>query len=188
MRITPKKILVDIDGVVADFVGAMCKAHGRENPYLNANTSLTYKMDSLWGMSATEFWKPTLNKEFWAEMEKTEEADSLIQSLEEKFGENKICFLTSPTLSPESAAGKMLWIEKNFPAYRRRFLIGPAKEFCAHKKALLIDDHTDNVVKFRQHGGQAFLLPRPWNEGHKLNPRAMIEGLVKSYEKSRMWA
>jgi hypothetical protein len=60
----------------------------------------------------------------------------------------------------------MSWIEKHLPAYRRRFLIGPRKEFCAHGGSVLIDDSDKNVASFRDAGGLAILYPRPWNSRH----------------------
>ena len=52
---------------------------------------------------------------------------------------------------------------------QRQFLIGPSKHLCANPETLLIDDSDKNVDSFRKCGGQAVLVPRPWNSLHGLN-------------------
>jgi hypothetical protein len=46
----------------------------------------------------------------------------------------------------------------------RRYLIGPTKEACAHRNAILIDDRPENCDTFKRHGGHAVLFPAPWND------------------------
>ena len=70
--------------------------------------------------------------------------------------------LTSPG-NAESVVGKIQWIEKHLPEYKRRYLIGPEKHFCSHRNSILIDDSDENVMKFREEGGDAILVPRMWN-------------------------
>jgi len=57
----------------------------------------------------------------------------------------------------------MRWIREHLPAYSRRFLIGPAKEFCANPRSVLIDDSETNVKAFFEAGGHTVLVPREWN-------------------------
>lgn len=156
-----RKVLLDLDGVLVDFVRGMCESHGRENPFDSGHTD--YYLEKAWGMPESEFWAPSDCSEWWAELPKTEEADDIVDLVERYFGMENVCILTSPTLSPLSLAGKVEWIKKHYPEYSRKFLIGPQKHFCANPYNVLIDDHEINIQKFRDHHGIGILVPRPWN-------------------------
>lgn len=117
----------------------------------------------------TEFWG-MFKRTDWANFPKSDEFDFLLQQSEALVGRENICILTTPILDPNCAAGKMEWIYKNCPKWlHRQYLIGPCKHMCARPDALLIDDSDKNVKAFRDHGGQAILVPRPWNSLHKIN-------------------
>lgn len=111
------------------------------------------------------FWE-TVPRAAWARTPKSPQFE-LILEWAELFGRENVCLLTSPTKDPESLAGKLEWIHSYLPPWmHRQFLVGPRKHFCARPDALLIDDSDDNVIKFREHGGHAILVPRPWNSLH----------------------
>jgi len=57
----------------------------------------------------------------------------------------------------------MAWIRRYLPKYSRQFLFGPRKRFCAHARAVLIDDYDKNIDGFVSAGGQGVLIPRSWN-------------------------
>lgn len=79
-----------------------------------------------------------------------------------------VVLMTTPTFEPSCAAGKMQWINDNIPAELvRRYALSPCKHHMAHPGALLIDDGEHNIDAFREHGGEAFLWPGPWNEAGK---------------------
>ena len=125
---------------------------------------------------ATGFWN-SLSRKFWATIPKSGEFDMLLKECEALVGRKEMCILSSPTLDPDCAAGKMEWIYKNLPTWlHRQFLIGPPKHFCARPDAVLIDDSDANVKAFRDYGGQAILMPRPWNKHHHLNAKAYLRG------------
>jgi 5'(3')-deoxyribonucleotidase len=162
------KVLLDMDGVIADFVAGACAHHGIANPW--DRPEMLGEWDFMKalpeGMSATTFWG-SLGLDFWANLDKTSEADELVEYLEQRFGEENICILSSPCLTPGCVEGKLLWIKKHYPRLARSYLFGPRKEFCARPNTLLIDDLDHNVWKFREHGGAAILFPRPWNSSHR---------------------
>lgn len=90
-------------------------------------------------------------------------------------------FVTSPSLSPACAAGKMMFFQKHNNAFKalrtrswyfggkkvpephRTVTIAATKAALAGKYKILIDDREQNVEDFRAAGGQAFLWPQPWN-------------------------
>lgn len=169
------KCLLDLDGVLVDFVGGMCRAHCRANPYDEDRNSGQYEITDLWGMSATEFWEPA-DAEFWAGLEMCPDGHQILEACVSLFGTDNVCLLTSPSLNEGATDGKVRWIYENLPAFKRQFLVGAAKEFCAHERAVLVDDYDSNVEKFRRHGGRAVLVPRPWNTRHE--SQSIAAGLV----------
>ena len=109
---------------------------------------------------------------------------SEISSLQFHPAYEKILILTSPICGlniPREAtinclAGKFDWIKENLSQYfLRQFSMSPVKDFCAMENSLLIDDSDENVNKFERAGGQAILMPRPWNSAHGHNPIPYIE-------------
>ncbi len=162
------KILLDLDGVLVDFVGGACKAHGRPNPYAEplVATAGRYGMDEIWGMGAAKFWKPLKDPKFWEGLEFMPDAEVLLEVCEQAVGAENVCLLTSPSLGSGPVLGKANWIGKRMPGYRLRFLIGSAKTFCAHSGSVLVDDSDHNVDAFRNAGGHAVMVPRAWNRLH----------------------
>lgn len=115
------------------------------------------------------FWS-MIPREFWATCPPSAEMPFLLEQCIGLVGEENVCFLTGPTKDPDCLAGKLEWIWRFAPQFmHRQYLIGPRKQFCAHHEALLIDDSDSNVNTFREWGGNAILVPRPWNTLHGVN-------------------
>lgn len=175
------RCLLDMDGVLTDFVKGICKAHGKSDPYRNNGDATPwpayrgrdyFQMERLLGMEAEEFWKPC-NREFWSGLEKTDDCDRLIELVEFAFGRNNIVIASSPSKDLGCMPGKLEWIETHLPAYRRRFLFGPQKYVAAGPATVLIDDCQDNIEKFQDYGGIGFLVPRPWNDRWESESRTL---------------
>lgn len=160
------KCFLDLDGVLSDFM-LHCHAWHRlpydydKYPYPVGEWDCIPPQD----MSLEDFWG-ALDIEYWATMPWTEDGMEILQLVEDTFGKENICILTSPSRNPECAAGKLLWIQNNIPAYRRRFLIGPPKHFCAGKDRFLVDDSDKNLREFNAWGGHGVCVPRKWNKEH----------------------
>jgi hypothetical protein len=110
-----------------------------------------------------KFWRqvPRLT---WAKTPKSPQFDFLLDRSEALVGRENVFILTSPTKDPECLAGKLEWIHDVLPDWlHRQYLIGPRKYLCARPDTLLIDDSDEQVNSFRAEGGQALLVPRPWN-------------------------
>jgi len=121
-----------------------------------------------------------INRGTWRTMPKSEECDWLIELCVDIVGRKNICVLTTPINDPDCAAGKVEWIQENLPGWlHRQFLIGLPKWICAHHGALLIDDKYQNVVEFRRAGGQAIVVPRPWNLHYNKDPKVYLEAALK---------
>lgn len=130
--------------------------------------------------TTADFWN-SISREVWATVPESGEYDTLLCDSASLVGDENVCILSSPTLDPDCLAGKAEWIRKHIcPELRRQYLIGPRKYFCARPDALLIDDSDKNVREFRQHGGQAILMPRPWNSLWEIrNPLTYVQYAMK---------
>jgi 5'(3')-deoxyribonucleotidase len=172
----PKQCLLDLDGVLLDFVKAAHAWYGipyeyEDYPYeVNRWDILPSGLDN--GMTTEQFWNG-LTKNFWANVPWMYDGKQILKAVEKKFGKENVAIMTCPTLSEECSAGKHLWISENLPDYSRRFLIGPAKQFCASPDRVLVDDGNHNVEAYRLQGGPAILVPRKWNDLHQHSDMAL---------------
>jgi len=168
------KCLLDLDGVLVDFVGGSCKFYGFPDPYLDPTLKGIWDFVKAKGLK--DFWKP-LGADFWANLEPTQDMREILRIVESKFGQTNVCLLTSPC--PDNLTcpeGKLRWIDKYMPSYNRQYLMGPRKEFCARSSHWLVDDSDANVDAFRKNGGSACLVPRIWNS---LNSKQVIPHLLE---------
>lgn len=156
------QILLDLDGVVIDYVGGCIDWFG-----LKTHEGVMHEWDSVLktykkqtGKSKSDFFREQ-TEEFWLGLKMYPWASDLLELL----APYKPVILTSPTLT--NAGLRQRWINKNMKDYfdEKRYLIGPAKWAAAHPGALLIDDKPDNIRKFSAAGGQVMFFPQPWNVG-----------------------
>lgn len=177
------KILLDMDGVIADFVKAACAAHGRKyDEIYPPGRQSSWEMEPLLDLSTRDFWQPLRGRAFWAELPKMPEADALVYALNAMVGAENIFVCSTPNADPDCVAGKMDWLEQHFPQFRRRFIFTATKELCSHHNNVLIDDRGKNCRSFVQAGGRAFLVPRRWNERYA--DEARVVDLMCSYLES----
>lgn len=177
------RILLDMDGVLADFVGGMCKVHRRQDPFIIRDNHGIFDMASIWGINPRDFWKPTRGSEFWAELRPMDGFEELVYYCEDMVGIDNVCIVTSPSSDPTSVVGKVEWLNKHLPRYSRRAFFGSKKYFFACEQNILVDDWDYNVSKFCEYGGNAVLVPRLWNADHQLAERSLelTKARIKAY-------
>lgn len=163
------KCLLDMDGVITDFIGAINKVHRKENPFDDPKNRGVYAVEKLWKMTAKEFWKPADSMEFWEGLEKTPEADWIVDIVIGRFGLNNVAILTAPSLFDGCMAAKKRWMERHYPLLAKRIIFCAAgvKEFLAGPNKVLVDDRDSNIIEFQKAGGVGVLVPRPWNVRHE---------------------
>lgn len=159
---------IDMDGVIADFVAGICLAHGRTSPYAGGANLGVFDMEKIWGITPEEFWRPANSREFWEDLPKTPEADSIIALASARFAPEDIAILTSPSMDPGSIPGKRAWIERHYPQLKSSMILTSAKQFLAGEGRVLIDDRTENIDSFNAFGGEGVMVPRAWNRMHGL--------------------
>lgn len=110
-----------------------------------------------------DFWN-SIDRNFWRTLPRSKEFSYLLTKCVSLVGQDNVHILTSPTKDPDCLAGKLEWIQQQLPNWlHRQYSITPRKHVCARPGALLIDDSDENVRQFREHGGTAITVPRPWN-------------------------
>lgn len=159
------KLVLDMDGILADFVGGMCKTFGRPNPYDEGFTDWNIETAPVFSdLSRNQMFKVTKDADWWANLDKTPEADLIMKTVQCHFPINNICICTSPTrpVMP-SIDGKQRWLKKHYRGFEHRVIPTNLKFFLASPFSLLVDDADKNVDAFHVHGGHTLLVPRPWN-------------------------
>lgn len=121
-------------------------------------------LNEILGISLEDFWE-SVNKQrprLWETLPEYSWFPRLYTNLS-KLGE--VVFCTTPTIDPRSVSGKLIWLQHRFGRHFRGYVMTEKKYLLAKEDTLLVDDDQDNVNKFLAHGGNAILVPQPWNGG-----------------------
>jgi hypothetical protein len=178
------KCLLDLDGIVADFHTQWYRYHPEHS---RVDPKGEWFLHKLHGITFEESCKK-LDLSFWETIPWTVDGREIVTLLEETFGQDNICILTSNNVQPGAdiaAMGKVRWIERELPEYRTRYFLGANKHFIAHCGALLIDDRDKNIEDFRKEEGDGFLYPRSWNSRYRRAHHAIddLKGFLRPFVK-----
>jgi 5'(3')-deoxyribonucleotidase len=164
-------ILLDMDEVLADFVGGMCREWGADP----AEVIRAWE-PGVWGTS------PALSRvigvdphltneqmldkvrgreEFWAGLGPTPWAGELLDAVRSLTDEWYV--VSAPTDCGACHSGKVKWLRRYFGPSFDRFALTPRKEILARPNSLLLDDSDENVRRFAAAGGRAVVFPRVHN-------------------------
>lgn len=149
-------ICCDVDDVVADFGGAMCKHFGIEQ-----STVTSWSCHEACGVTEKE-WRSWLNSRpiyFWEQLKVMPGAHAFIDFCQSIA---PVTFTTAANFSPSCLYGRKVWMQEHFPNVK--FAVIEEKSLLAQPGRVLIDDADKNVKAFREAGGEAITFPRPWNE------------------------
>lgn len=125
-----------------------------------------------------QFWH-NIPAPIWERCPKAKHCDDLITACLDAVGPDNVFIATSPSLNPNSASGKVHWINTYVhPRLHRSYHITPRKEKLAAPGRLLIDDCQEHLDNWEARGGTTFRVPKPWNQEHYNNgddTRAIME-------------
>lgn len=155
-----KGLMLDLDGVIVDFVRGVLTFHNSGTKYQDIRWNLEKQVRP--DLTAPEFWE-TLGYDFWLSLPFTPFGQALVKNLIRMVGTDNICVCTSPCRTIGSIEAKIEWIRQNLPELQRKFMVTPVKQFAASPDRILIDDNDDNCRKFEEAGGKSVLIPQPWN-------------------------
>jgi hypothetical protein len=151
-------ILLDIDGVIYDFVNYVL-------PYLDTTKQdkdiTNYRMSEVLNITAEEFWKllDTKVEGTFCNGKNYEWSSALINTCK-KYCDN-IAFCSNPGNNPKHWAEKRTWAEKHFPDIP--LILTQNKEVLSQTGTVLIDDFNKNIDKFNMGDGIGIIFPQYWN-------------------------
>jgi 5'(3')-deoxyribonucleotidase len=160
-----KQILLDMDGVLADFLSGAIEALNRD-----FNRSITidqyarefgrWETYDYYGITIKEFWE-SIHKtpDFWYNLSPLPWCGQMYSVLQE-LGE--VTIVTSPSEDPDCSAQKQRWLNRHLSVKPDAVFIGSRKHLMAGN-GILIDDYYKNVGLFQLAGGKAILIPSNWN-------------------------
>ena len=164
------KIFCDVDEVLADFVGAVCRLHGVDSDPVHR-----YRAKTSWDtgvpigkqkygreITQEEFWNPIHHhqkgeKRWWADIPPLPWCGILYRALKKMDAE--MILVTSPSRSYASHLGKYLWVQRWLGHDPGRVFITPHKHLLSAPGRLLIDDRPKNCQDWASEGGQGYLFP-----------------------------
>ena len=166
-------VFLDMDGVLVNFLGGLHKSlnvpYSYENyPYEKGKWNMLTDIKGFDDIPATfEQCNDCCTTSFWRHLRWMPDGYDILTAVEYKFTPAQIYLLTTPMPNIESPTGKWLWVKNHMSMYYKRTIITQApKHLLARPDTLLIDDKDENVDGFREAGGKALLVPRPWNRAH----------------------
>lgn len=154
------RCFLDVDGVLANFNKRAFEALGL--PYSYDHPALReWHWYEYFDLNFDEL-DSVCTADFWAGIQWMPDGRDILALVESKFDD--IYLLTSPMPNPGSGTGKILWIERHLPKYKKRLIITQVdKSIFAGPDTILIDDRDRNIEKFILAGGNGILVPRTWN-------------------------
>lgn len=166
MKISDKEpiILLDMDGVLADFVTSSIDAASLPIREQDVTDWDYYKPFC----SVDEFWERIgAVSDFWLNLEKYKWANDLYRMCSMMA---RTIIATSPSACRQCPSQKVAWLrqygflEKSVNDY----MLGPHKELMARPNTILIDDSDRNVENFITAGGNAITFPQKWNKSRSV--------------------
>lgn len=158
-------ILLDMDGVVADFTSeaiARCNLALRRDHTIHeyATTFGRFEIAKFYGISKGQFWSIVDAPGLFENLQPFPWALELFDWLN---GIASVTFSTTPSLNPDSARQKAVWLQRHLALNNTNLMVGGRKHLMARPNTLLVDDYALNVLSFSAAGGAAVLVPSNWN-------------------------
>ncbi len=167
-------IVLDLDGVLADFTTASCVVHGKEDEAPGIDNWDFFKE---WGLSGSEFWEPihVAALSFYKDLvDPYPWMEELILAIDDA---DDFVILSAPSQSEWCYAGKKVWVDQHIAPVLGRspeLMIGSKKHLLAGPDRLLVDDNDGNVQKFTEAGGHTVTFPQLWNSQASLTGEARM--------------
>ena len=151
-----KRLLVDMDGVLADVNMQFIKFEEKETGRKLDLKTLAGKAEFVAFPNGR---KHVFQKNFFRDAPVMDNAAGILKELNDKYE----LFIVSAAMEfPNSLPEKYEWLAEHFPFIKWQQIV-----FCGSKNVvqgdIMIDDHYKNLDNFK---GQAILFTQPHNEGH----------------------
>lgn len=158
-----KKLILDLDGVFADFTGAACVVHGRPGYKV---TGWGFYED--WGITEEEFWAPIRSRGdcFYEHIVQPFPWARELLTLCQKYDENLVFASVAGGQHADDYSGKVRFVRKHLGDTPVIVVPPGFKHLLSAPGRVLVDDSAPNVISWREHGGEAVLFPQYWNASH----------------------
>lgn len=177
-----KEILLDMDGVLADFFTAAlakCQKAGftqhTNDSYVKLNE---YNMAKAFGISQELFWSTIEKDNFWENLNPMPGAYELLEWLQTC---GRITIASSPSQNNSCIPQKLRWLYKHFKLEAKDCMFGSRKELLASKNTVLIDDYPVYVDKFSDAGGYGILVSSNWNTHPARFKPGLVQGQIENH-------
>lgn len=170
------RIFLDMDEVIADFVGGACKSWGVERAKVESHWPIgewdivapmgvaLRRIPPVPTFTQEEFWSRIDTIEHWSNKPILPWARDIVDMVDTPY----LRILSAPAENRiASYVGKMSWLHQHFPTLKNRFILCGEKWMFARPDAVLIDDRESNIHSFISHGGKGILFPAYHNSNHK---------------------
>lgn len=183
MREKLSTVLLDMDGVCANFLYGALNVFGRPDLYSNWPVGV-WDMANVLGIDGSEFYGglERQGSKFWADLPPLPWLDYLWASLldlGEKHGFN-IVFCSTPIRHASCAQGKVEWLQQRYGRDFTDYILVHDKTILARPNTILIDDLETNVLGFCKAGGFGILFPAITNCYKRSPDNALVESAVVS--------
>lgn len=171
------RIFLDVDGVLADWNGGVHArlgldwpgvdqwpyTRGRDGWHWNKEVGLTFGQVS----EVCDF-------DLWAGLGWMPDGATIYTAARRHCQD--VTLLTTCMPHVQSASGKVEWVQRNLPEMKRHMLVATESKavLAGVPRSVLIDDSSKNVDAWREAGGTAILVPRPWNDDHFWSQAAVM--------------
>lgn len=176
------QVFLDIDGVLADFVGGVCKRLNAANPYDNICNWGEFDIVKLLGVEPHFFWSQ-LGYAFWRSLRPTDEYLRILNAVHD-FTDN-IVLCTSPCKTIGCMDGKEEWVRLYLPNNADSIVFSRQKWRLAAPGKLLIDDCERNCFLWEVGGGKAILVPRRWNSLARVDTVEYVKGALQCLKNTK---
>lgn len=196
------RILLDVDEVLADWVGGACRKWAVDPLRVLAHWTpgewgvvppLSAAMGLKASMTEEDFWRPLDNDaDFWADLQMLPWAEELLRVVKDLTDDWFL--VSSPSWCDSSYTGKIRWAKRHFGRSFNRLIVTPHKYALAMPGVVLVDDHEQNLDRFSygpKHptvtvatGGCGILFPRHHNRLHTTRERP-VDLVAKALERFR---
>jgi 5'(3')-deoxyribonucleotidase len=164
-----RRAFLDMDGVLADFDGAVLSCLDISWPQLKKKwgPGLGHTIHEGVGMTWDQL-ELVINApggHFWRSMNTYPWTHALLKRCQEIA---PTCILSTPPSNPEVVQHKAHWLKLHFGKNFQDYLFGEKKHFVAAPGHLLIDDAEKNCKAWEKAGGEAILFPQYTNRLHRI--------------------
>lgn len=175
-----RKVCLDMDGVMCDYMKASNELFGKELEYQTYLKAPFYPVscEKIYNISTEKYYTEVDNAgvDFWANMEPLSWSRDLFNAAQKH--SDGITFLTNPGRFEHAHIGKIMWLKKHgFWGKGIDVIFSKNKYLHAGPTDVLVDDDIDNIEKWNNANGIGFLVKRPWTVHKGYSESKILETL-----------